>query len=53
VEVLQEIKYKYPGKPVVLMTGYRRIVWFDRVGRVLRVEVPGRGYVADRVDPLR
>jgi DNA-binding NtrC family response regulator len=24
VEVLQEIKYKYPGKPVVLMTGYRK-----------------------------
>jgi len=28
----------------------RRIVWFDRVGRVVRVEVPGRGYVAERVD---
>jgi DNA-binding NtrC family response regulator len=24
VEVLQEIKCKYPGKPVVLMTGYRK-----------------------------
>jgi hypothetical protein len=31
----------------------RRIVWFDRVGRVLRVEIPGRGYVAERVDLLR
>jgi hypothetical protein len=31
----------------------RRIVWFDREGRVLRVEAPGRGYVADRADPLR
>jgi hypothetical protein len=28
----------------------RRIVWFDRLGRVLRVEIPGRGYVADRLD---
>lgn len=31
----------------------RRIVWFDRVGRVLRVEIPARGYVAERVDLLR
>ena len=29
----------------------RRIVWFDRVlGRVLRVEVPATGYVAERTD---
>lgn len=28
----------------------RRIVWFDRQGRVLRVEVPSRGYVAERQD---
>jgi hypothetical protein len=31
----------------------RRTVWFDRVGRVLRVEIPARGYVAERVDLLR
>ena len=31
----------------------RRIVWFDRVGRVLRVEIPSRRYVAQRVDLLR
>ncbi len=28
----------------------RRIVWFDRQGRVLRVEIPARGYVAERRD---
>lgn len=28
----------------------RRIVWYDRQGRVLRVEVPGSGYVAERTD---
>jgi len=28
----------------------RRIVWFDRLGRVLRVAVPGRGYLAERTD---
>jgi len=27
-----------------------RIVWFDRLGRVLRVEVPERDYVAERLD---
>jgi hypothetical protein len=31
----------------------RRSVWFDRLGRVLRVEVPARGYVAERVDLMR
>jgi len=31
----------------------RRSVWFDRLGRVLRVEIPERGYVAERVDLLR
>jgi hypothetical protein len=31
----------------------RRIVWFDRLGRVLRVEVPAAGYVAERTDVLR
>ena len=28
----------------------RRIVWFDRLGRVLRVEVPSLRYVAERQD---
>jgi hypothetical protein len=28
----------------------RRIVWFDRLGRVLRVSIPARGYVAQRTD---
>ena len=27
-----------------------RIVWFDRLGRVLRVSVPGDGYMAERTD---
>lgn len=27
-----------------------RVVWFDRQGRVLRVEVPAWGYVAERQD---
>ena len=27
-----------------------RIVWFDRQGRVLRVEIPSTGYVAERTD---
>jgi hypothetical protein len=27
-----------------------RIVWFDRLGRVLRVSVPTRGYLAERTD---
>jgi hypothetical protein len=31
----------------------RRIVWFDRLGRVLRVEIPTSGYVAERTDVLR
>jgi hypothetical protein len=31
----------------------RRIVWFDRLGRVLRVEIPETGYVAERTDVLR
>jgi len=31
----------------------RRIVWFDRIGRVLRVEIPGRTYLAERIDLLR
>lgn len=28
----------------------RRIVWFDRLGRVLRVSVPANGYLAERTD---
>jgi hypothetical protein len=40
-----------PARRVELSAGDdRRIVWFDRVGRVVRVEIPGRGYVAERVD---
>jgi len=31
----------------------RRLVWFDRLGRVLRVEIPATGYVAERIDVLR
>jgi hypothetical protein len=30
--------------------GDARLVWYDRLGRVLRVEVPSRGYVAERTD---
>ena len=30
-----------------------RTVWFDRLGRVLRVDVPARAYRATRVDVLR
>lgn len=30
--------------------GDARIVWFDRQGRVLRVEIPSLGYVAERTD---
>lgn len=43
-----------PARRVELTAdGDRRVVWFDRVGRVLRVEIPTRGYVAERVDVLR
>lgn len=28
----------------------RRVVWFDRLGRVLRVSVPADGYLAERTD---
>ena len=31
----------------------RRTVWFDRLGRVLRVSIPAQGYVAERTDLLR
>jgi hypothetical protein len=30
-----------------------RRVWFDALGRVLRVEIPSTGYVAERTDVLR
>ncbi len=30
-----------------------RTVWYDRLGRVLRVSIPSRGYVAQRTDLLR
>lgn len=30
--------------------GDTRVVWFDRQGRVLRVEIPARRYVAERLD---
>jgi hypothetical protein len=43
-----------PARRVELTAGEdRRIVWFDRVGRVLRVEIPARRYLAERLDPLR
>jgi hypothetical protein len=28
----------------------RRIVWFDRLGRVLRVSIPAKAYLAERTD---
>ena len=28
----------------------RRVVWYDQQGRVLRVEIPARSYVAERTD---
>lgn len=43
-----------PARRVELRSGEElRTVWYDRLGRVLRVEVPSRGYVAERVDLLR
>lgn len=27
-----------------------RVIWYDRLGRVLRVEIPASGYVAERTD---
>jgi hypothetical protein len=30
-----------------------RWVWYDALGRVLRVEIPATGYVAVRTDVLR
>ena len=40
------------GRRVVFTAGDNdvRIVWFDRQGRVLRVEIPGQRYVAERLD---
>ena len=37
-------------KVVFEADGERRTVWFDRQGRVVRVEVPAIGYVAERTD---
>jgi hypothetical protein len=31
----------------------RRTVWFDALGRVLRVQIPATGYLAERTDVLR
>ncbi|HUF77160.1 MAG TPA: hypothetical protein VMM35_12820 [Longimicrobiales bacterium] len=43
-----------PARRIELSAGEdRRVVWFDRIGRVLRVEIPARRYVAERVDLLR
>ncbi len=40
-----------PARKVTFSSGDdHRTVWFDRQGRVLRVEVPSRGYVAERQD---
>lgn len=39
------------ARRVVFQDGdHERIVWFDRQGRVLRVEIPGLEYVAERQD---
>ena len=39
------------ARHVVLSSGEdRRLVWFDRLGRVIRVEIPASGYVAERTD---
>jgi hypothetical protein len=43
-----------PARRVDFTSGEeRRSVWYDRLGRVVRVEIPSRGYIAERVDPLR
>jgi hypothetical protein len=41
-----------PSRRVELSSeeGDDRVVWFDRQGRVLRVEVPALGYAAERTD---
>jgi hypothetical protein len=40
-----------PARKVTFTTGTdARTVWFDRQGRVLRVEIPSAGYVAERRD---
>jgi hypothetical protein len=31
----------------------QRTVWFDALGRVLRVQIPSTGYLAERTDVLR
>ena len=53
-EELQVGQTVVPARRMELSAGDdRRVVWFDRLGRVLRVEVPRRGYVAERVGLLR
>lgn len=43
-----------PARRVEFSAGEdRRTVWFDQLGRVLRVEIPATGYVAERTDALR
>ena len=43
-----------PARRVEFSAGEdRRTVWFDQLGRVLRVEIPATGYVAERTDVLR
>ena len=40
-----------PARRVVFTAGEEeRIVWFDRQGRVLRLEIPSRSFVAERTD---
>ena len=41
------------ARKVVFRDGEQeRVVWFDRQGRVLRVEIPALRYVAERQDPV-
>jgi hypothetical protein len=40
-----------PARRVEFSAGAdRRIVWYDRFGHVLRVDIPARDYVAERID---
>jgi hypothetical protein len=42
---------RVPARRVVFTAGDdERIVWFDRQGRVLRLEIPSRRFVAERTD---
>lgn len=50
-ETLSMNETKVQARKVVFSAGSdQRTVWFDRQGRVLRVEVPSRKYVAERTD---